>query len=101
MGRKEWRVLSLTLIPPRDDLWVEPPDGVLVHDLDTDRRYVQGKTPEESDKILGIGQEPRVPREGGPALRRHIWPVVFVVLNALAICAFLLRSMVLPKRPSK
>jgi hypothetical protein len=100
-NRKEWRVLSLTLIPPRDDLWVDPPDGVSVHDLNTDRYHVQGKTDEESDKILGIVREPRVPREGGPALRRHIWPVVFVVLNAVAICAFLLRRLVLRKHPSK
>jgi hypothetical protein len=101
MGRKEWRVLSLTLIPPRDDLWVEPPDGVSVYDLNTDRYHVQGKTDEESDKILGIVREPRVPREGGPALRRHIWTIVFVVLNAVAICAFLLRRVIVRRRPSK
>jgi hypothetical protein len=98
--RREWRVLDLKLIPPRNDLWFDAPNGVAVHTLDTNEYFVQGKTEEESRRILGVLEKAPVPSEGRPATVRGVWTIAFIVLNAIAICAFLLRRMALRRHSS-
>jgi hypothetical protein len=65
-GRREWRVLNLATIPANLYLWIDPPDGTVIRSGETGALRIQGKSDEESRKILGVTRTRSLPQPARP-----------------------------------
>jgi len=98
MIQREWRVTRLEPISPELPLWVAPPDGTLVVDLETDRMTIAGKSESESREILadeGI-LSPR-PTGGTPSRSNRTWILLAINVIAIAGIVWFLRRKSVPR----
>jgi hypothetical protein len=95
-ARRQWRVLKLDQIEPTEDLWFDPPNGSCVHDVDTEARFIEGASPEESARILGTGVSNEV-RPSDLSMKTNPWRWLFIVGN-IAVVAILAVRLCIKRR---
>jgi hypothetical protein len=76
--RREWHVLELKEIEPTDDLWFDAPKNACVHNEDTNARFIEGLSEEESKMVLETGV--KLQRDF-PS--RRVFIIIFVITSGV------------------
>ncbi len=89
---REWHILQIEPIEPNNSLWFDAPINSCVHRVDTEDRYIEGVSREESDRRLGLSLAPAGGLSGWRMWRNSLIAVNILIVIIVAYRLLLRRN---------